>query len=80
VAGVLADGREQRVTRSKFRRPAAIGLFALILAGNGYLLVKDWLSADREWWEVGLRLFVVAIWALFLLRAIKRPRARFASE
>jgi hypothetical protein len=57
-----------------------IGLFALILAGNGYFLVKDWLSADREWWEVGLRLFMVTVWALFLLREIKRPRARPASE
>jgi hypothetical protein len=57
-----------------------IGAFALILAANGYLLIKDWVSADREWWEVGFHLFMVTAWAFLLLRQIRRPRVGAVSE
>jgi hypothetical protein len=76
----VGERREQLVTRSKSRSPAVIGLFALILVANCYFLVQDWVSADREWGEFGFRLFMATVWAVLLLRAIRRPKARQVGE
>ncbi|MFI7601953.1 hypothetical protein [Actinoplanes sp. NPDC049681] len=51
-----------------------MGIYAILLAVGGGLLVWDFRGADRDWWDVAFHVLVVTSWAGALVREIRLPK------
>ncbi|MFC3992245.1 hypothetical protein [Actinoplanes siamensis] len=77
--GVLTGWREHHVAKSRSQNAGLMGAYAILLAVGGCVLVGDFFSADRDWWDIGFHLLMVSFWAGALVKEIRLPTAGPAS-
>ncbi|MEV4642187.1 hypothetical protein AB0J80_33040 [Actinoplanes sp. NPDC049548] len=60
---------------SRSQNPGLLGVYAILLAVGGGLLIADLSSADRDWWDVAFHLLMVTGWSGALVQEMRLPKA-----